>query len=120
MTRISKSQDMDHAGVLEQSKQIMELIAELRHAQQSLACGPEILMLVNELALACESLFEDRERLLADNADRDSDLIRDMHAEFLLNFAEFADQIRITNGEIDDGFFHLLSEGPIRTFKFAA
>ena len=120
MTRIVSVPDVAHSSVLEQSKHIMDLIAELRHAQQSLACGPEILMLVNELAISCETLFEDRERLLVEASDREFALIRDMHAEFLISFADFADQIRANNGELDEAFFNLLAEGPIRTFRFAA
>lgn len=108
------------ANVLDQSKQIADLLDELRLAQHELASGPEILMIVNELALCCEALFEDREALIQNPDSPAAREIRDMHEDFLLSFARFADQIRATNGEIDDAFFDFLAHGPVSALRLAA
>ena len=108
------------ANVLDQSKQIADLMDELRLAQPELAGGPEILMIVNELALCCEALFEDREALIRDPESPAARAIRDMHEDFLLSFARFADHIRATNGEIEDEFFRFLTHGPVSALRLAA
>jgi hypothetical protein len=74
--------------------QIHDLVTELREAQAELHSGPTVLMIVNELCLACDDVF---------NFDDSS------HGKGVMTrLAEHAEEIRATNGELSDEFFAFL------------
>lgn len=109
-----------HARAIEQSRTIVGLIDELRLAQHSMPDGPHVLNLINELSFACEELFDAREDDMHARADRRLDPVRLMHSNFLEALADYAEQIRINNGELDRQFFDFLDQGPISVLRPAA
>lgn len=108
------------ASTVELSRAIMCLVDELRLAQSACLDGPQILLLVNELAVACEDLFETREAEIGSDGSDRLDPVRLMHSRFLDAFAEYAEQIRARNGMLDKRFFDFLDDGPLPALRFAA
>lgn len=108
------------ARAIEQSRTILGLIDELRLAQHSLPDGPQVLSLINELSIACEALFDAREEELDAQSDKRLDPVRLLHRAFLASLADYAEQIRLTNGELDAPFFDFLDQGPISVLRPAA
>ena len=99
---------------------ISELVSAMRRAQQDGGFAPEILMLVNELAIAFEDAFEALERDISEQDGANFALVNAQHAAFLTEFAELADEIRVSNGEISNAFFALVETGPYEAPAIAA
>lgn len=109
-----------HARAIEQSRTIVGLIDELRLARHSMPDGPHVLNLINELSFACEELFDAREEELDAQSDRRLDPVRLLHRNFLASLANYAEQIRLSNGELDAPFFDFLDHGPGSILRPAA
>ncbi len=109
-----------HSRAIEQSRTIVGLIDELRLAQHSMPDGPHVLDLINELSFACEELFDAREDELDAQSDKRLDPVRLLHSNFLASLADYAEQIRLNNGELDAHFFDFLNRGPISILRPAA
>lgn len=109
-----------HARAIEKSRIIVGLIDELRLARHSMLDGPHVLDLVNELSFACEEMFDAREDELDKQSDKRLDPIRLLHSSFLASLADYAEQIRLNNGELDTQFFDFLDQGPISVLRPAA
>ena len=92
--------------------EIEDLIGDLRQAREDLQSGPHVLMLVNDLANACDDLFT-LEAML-------TDAVLPHHRRFLEGFAAYAEDVRATNGGISDAFLHFLETGLLRKVRIAA
>jgi hypothetical protein len=74
--------------------QIHDLVTELREAQVEMHSGPTVLMIVNELCLVCEDVFN------FDDTVHGRDVMKGL--------ANHAEEIRATNGELSEEFFTFL------------
>lgn len=99
---------------------IEAILMDLRLAQRQGGFGPDILFLVNELAIAFEEHFDAVECALSEQDGAQSGAISFQHAAFLADFADLAEDIRQSNGEIPNAFFSLIEYGPYRSAARAA
>jgi hypothetical protein len=106
--------------LLRNNTQAQSLVDHMEDARSDLASGPEILSLVSELAVLCEDLFETHTLDASNSGDARAPHYQQEHEDFLSAYADYAEQIRATNGELSDEFFEFLQQGRITTKHHAA
>ena len=100
--------------------EIEQVLNAIRVEQYSGADGPQLLMWINELCAAYETLFECLEVAIGDQDGVSPLFIARQHQTFLTELAHFADDSRSQNGELSNAFFHFLEMGPYQTPALAA
>lgn len=92
---------------------VRDIINELRVARDTLADGPSVLWLVNDLMLCCESLFEYRKSPAAALQPPCSGATIAAQADFLATLTRYAEDIRRSNGELSDDFLTFIATAPL-------
>lgn len=93
-------------------REIGQTLTDLRLAQRQGGYGPDILYLVNELAILFEDMFCLFEQELHQQDGVDITALQFQHEAFLADFCDLAEEIRTNNGEIPNAFFSLVETGP--------
>ncbi|WP_300531515.1 hypothetical protein [Maricaulis sp.] len=100
--------------------EIEKILDAIRIEQHHGGDGPQLLMLINDLCVAYETLFECLETAIADQDGVSPLFIARQHQGFLTELANFAEDSRSQNGELSNAFFHFLEMGPYQTPALAA
>jgi hypothetical protein len=108
------------ARLLKNCTQVQSLVEDMEHAKTDLAGGPDVLFLVNELAVLCETLFDTHASDAARTGDARAVTYRREHETFLSEYSGFAEEVRASNGELSDEFFEFLQRGTITIKPHAA
>ncbi|WP_300555765.1 hypothetical protein [Maricaulis sp.] len=102
------------------TEEIEKIVTALRVEQSEGGDGPHLLMLINELCAAYETLFEDLAIAISDRDGVSSRFIERQHEAFLSELVNYADESRCQNGELSTAFYHFLEMGPYQTSALAA
>jgi hypothetical protein len=100
--------------------EIEQILTAIRAEQSRGGDGPQLLMLINELCVAYETLFEGLEIAISDQDGVSPRFIERQHQTFLSELVNYADESRCQNGELSNAFFHFLEMGPYQTSALAA
>ena len=91
------------------------LVQELKEARARLACGPEVLDLISEIAAVAEALLDYR-----DETGLGGRSCCPAGDAFLAALTEAAEEVRRSGGEIDRDFLDLLDNLPVLQKRAAA
>ncbi len=98
------------------AREYARTLAELRQARASLAQGPAVLALINELACLAEDILVYR----SDENGQPLGACCPESDRFLARLTAATDRIARSNGQLDNAFFRLVESLPVETPRAAA